>query len=168
MKKHQKTLTLTNIIFNILIYATSVITATNYGYWNTDIFSPLIPLKSASGPITREYNLKLSRVELAPDGFTRTVWASNGQYPGPIIRANKGDRIVVKVLNNLIDPTAIHWHGIFQTMTNWYDGAAGITQCPIPNGISFVYNFSTGKQSGTFWWYVCSTFDYFGSAVVPF
>jgi FtsP/CotA-like multicopper oxidase with cupredoxin domain len=39
---------------------------------------------------------------------------TTGMFPGPLIEANTGDRIVVKVTNNLVNGTAIHWHGIFQ------------------------------------------------------
>ncbi|KAF9344396.1 hypothetical protein BGX26_004422 [Mortierella sp. AD094] len=35
-------------------------------------------------------------------------------FPGPLIEANTGDRIVVKVTNNMTNGTAIHWHGMFQ------------------------------------------------------
>ncbi|RHZ77601.1 hypothetical protein Glove_174g53 [Diversispora epigaea] len=138
------------ILFNILIYIFINSTAANYE-WNTDIFSTLtIPDSSIT---TRKFALNLTRADLAPDGYTRSVWTSNGQYPGPILQVNKGDRIILNVTNNLVDPTAIHWHGIFQISTNWYDGVAGQTQCPIPNGYSFVYNFSTGDQTGTYWWH---------------
>jgi FtsP/CotA-like multicopper oxidase with cupredoxin domain len=38
----------------------------------------------------------------------------NGQFPGPLVEANWGDWIEVKVKNNLTEleeGTAIHWHG---------------------------------------------------------
>ena len=37
-----------------------------------------------------------------------------GMFPGPLVEANTGDRIVVKVTNNMVNGTAIHWHGMFQ------------------------------------------------------
>lgn len=34
------------------------------------------------------------------------------------------------------------------------DGAVGFTQCPIPSGKSFAYNFTIGDdEHGTFWWH---------------
>ncbi|RGB36585.1 multicopper oxidase, partial [Rhizophagus diaphanus] len=101
-------------------------------------------------PITREYNLKLAKAELAPDGFSRIVLTSNAQYPGPMIRANKGDQIVIHVQNNLSDFTTIHWHGIFQKGTTFYDGVAGLTQCLIPTGMTLTCNFTGGEQYGTY------------------
>ncbi|RHZ82443.1 hypothetical protein Glove_109g296 [Diversispora epigaea] len=115
------------------------------------LFDPLPKLKGNS-PKTRYYHFELKVIKLSPDGFERPVWSVDGQYPGPLIQANKGDRLVINVTNNLGDPATIHWHGIFQRGTNWYDGVRGQTQCPIPNRVSFTYNY-TLEQSGTFWYH---------------
>src|ERR1044072_6216063 len=71
---------------------------------NSEITEPFLPLDPTPEPITRYYNLTFSRVNLAPDGFTREVWAANGQYPGPMIRANRGDRLVINIANGLKEP----------------------------------------------------------------
>ena len=39
---------------------------------------------------------------------------------------------------------------MFQNGTNWADGPQGVTQCGIPPGSSFTYNF-TLEQNGTYW-----------------
>ena len=41
-----------------------------------------------------------------------------------------------------------HWHGIFQEGTNWADGPAFVTQCPIASGNSFLYDFHVPDQAG--------------------
>ncbi|RHZ48708.1 hypothetical protein Glove_543g76 [Diversispora epigaea] len=120
-------------------------------YPKSYIFDPL-PKLTESSPTTRYYEFELKVKKLSPDGFERPVWSVNGQYPGPLIQANKGDRLVIKVINRLGDPATIHWHGIFQRGTNWYDGVPGQTQCPIPNRVSFTYNY-TLEQSGTYWYH---------------
>lgn len=61
-------------------------------------------------------------------GVNRSILAINGQFPGPVIRVNEGDRILVNVTNELSEPTTMHWHGIYQNGTNWMDGSTGITQ----------------------------------------
>ena len=66
---------------------------------------------------------------------------------------NRGDRLLVNVTNNMSNATTIHWHGMFQNGTNWMDGTSGITQCPIPAGQSFLYNFSVQNQFGTYWYH---------------
>jgi len=35
-----------------------------------------------------------------------------------------------KLTNN--NGTSIHWHGVRQLNTNWFDGVSGVTECPIP------------------------------------
>ncbi|TFY75256.1 hypothetical protein EWM64_g8757 [Hericium alpestre] len=111
-------------------------------------------------PQTREYNFTVEQASGAPDGFTRRMLVVNGMYPGPTIEANQGDRLVVHVQNNLPNTTSIHWHGLFQNGTNWYDGTSGITECGIPPGQSLTYNFTFGGFSGTTWWHAHHSAQY--------
>nr|AAS21661.1 multicopper oxidase 2A-I8 splice variant [Phanerodontia chrysosporium] len=104
-------------------------------------------------PQTRSYDFVISQVLGAPDGVSKPMLVVNGMYPGPTIEVNQGDRIVVNVTNLLENRTTIHWHGLFQNQTNYYDGTAGITECGIPPGQSLVYNFTLGDFSGTTWWH---------------
>lgn len=34
----------------------------------------------------------------------------NGRYPGPPVVAREGDRVVVKVVNNVSNNVTIHWY----------------------------------------------------------
>nr|AAS21667.1 multicopper oxidase 3B-I10 splice variant [Phanerodontia chrysosporium] len=104
-------------------------------------------------PQTRSHAFVVSEVEGAPDGVRKPMLVVNGMYPGPTIEANQGDRVVVKVTNMLENRTTIHWHGLFQNGTNYYDGTAAITECGIPPGQTLVYNFTLGEFSGTTWWH---------------
>ncbi|ETW84662.1 laccase [Heterobasidion irregulare TC 32-1] len=101
--------------------------------------------------------LQIVNKQLAPDGFQRDTVLANGEYPGPLIKANKGDHFQINVTNSLTDTnmdtaTSIHWHGLFQHGTNWADGPSFVNQCPIVPGNSFVYSFDAPGQAGT-WWY---------------
>ncbi|KAI0294048.1 laccase 3 [Multifurca ochricompacta] len=49
--------------------------------------------------------------------------------------------------------TSIHWHGIFQSTTNYADGSAFITQCPIAPSKNFIYEFKGEDQAGTYWYH---------------
>lgn len=77
----------------------------------------------------------------------------NDEYPGPLIEVNEGDTIVVRVTNEAINATSFHWHGMYQSGTNWMDGTVGITQCPIASGRQFTYEFTVNGQSGTYWYH---------------
>ena len=40
-----------------------------------------------------------------------------------------------------------HWHGVFQKHTNYDDGPAFVTQCPLIPNESFTYDFSVPDQA---------------------
>ena len=44
-------------------------------------------------------------------------------------------------------------HGVRQLRSGWADGPAYITQCPIQQGQTYVYNFTVTGQRGTLWWH---------------
>nr|UYM28068.1 laccase 4 [Trametes polyzona] len=110
---------------------------------------------AAIGPLT---GLDIVNKVIAPDGFARNTVLAGGQFPGPLIVGNKGDNFRINVVDKLTDeamltPTTIHWHGIFQRSTNWADGPAFVTQCPITSGDNFLYNFHVPDQAGTYWYH---------------
>ncbi|KAL1963717.1 hypothetical protein VTN77DRAFT_7921 [Rasamsonia byssochlamydoides] len=119
-------------------------------------------------PTTRVYNFTISEIEGFPDGVLRKLYVINGQFPGPLIRVNRGDRVLVNVTNNLSEPTSLHWHGLYQNGTNWMDGTTGITQCPIPPGRSFLYNFTVENQYGTYWYHSHTSTQYMDGLLGPF
>ncbi|KAH7266043.1 hypothetical protein NW759_008114 [Fusarium solani] len=103
--------------------------------------------------VIRRYDFTVSRGTLAPDGYELPVILVNGQFPGPTIEANWGDTIQVTVNNDIEDEgLALHWHGIQQKKMPWEDGVPGITQCPIPPGKSFTYQF-VADLYGTTWYH---------------
>ena len=51
------------------------------------------------------------------------------------------------VLASLLTPSSQHWHGLFQQHTNYVDGPAFVTQCPIVPGHSFLYDFQALNQA---------------------
>ncbi|MCO5601311.1 hypothetical protein L7F22_055430 [Adiantum nelumboides] len=85
---------------------------------------------------------------------TKRIVTVNDQFPGPTITVHEGKRVIVSVTNDMPDKNiTIHWHGVRQLRTAWYDGLAYITQCPIMPGRSFVYNFTVTEQRGTLLWH---------------
>lgn len=92
---------------------------------------------------TRSYDFTIAECNIRPDGVeTKKAVCVNGQFPGPLIEANYGDMIRVKVTNKLHDEgTSMHWHGFLQTGMNQMDGVPGVTQCPIAPGDTMTYEF---------------------------
>jgi iron transport multicopper oxidase len=99
-------------------------------------------LLAGAATVTHDFNITWTTAN--PDGLAeRTVIGVNGQWPLPIIRVNVGDRLVVNVLNSLGNESAsLHFHGLYMRDATHMDGPAGVTQCPIPPGARFTYNFT--------------------------
>jgi FtsP/CotA-like multicopper oxidase with cupredoxin domain len=101
-------------------------------------------------PTTKYYELTVSEFEWKISANKSvTAWGFNNVLPGPVLRAKKGDTLVVRVINNLSEATAIHWHGI--RLISSMDGT-GDVQKPIAPGQEFTYRF-TLPDAGTFWYH---------------
>jgi len=79
-----------------------------------------------------------------------TLWTYNGRAPGPEIRVKQGERIKVRFINELEEPSSIHWHGI--RIDNAMDGVSGLTQEAVKPGESFDYDFVV-PDAGTYWYH---------------
>jgi len=84
-------------------------------------------------------------------GETATVFAYNGQVPGPQINAKEGDRVIVHFTNELPEGfgSTIHWHGI--ELNNKSDGTP-VTQAEVAPGESYTYDFIV-PRGGVFWYH---------------
>ena len=78
------------------------------------------------------------------------LWLYSRQSPGPLISATKGDILDVEFINNLNQPTTIHWHGIRNI--NEMDGIPDLTQAAVEPGERFRYRFPL-NDAGTFWYH---------------
>jgi FtsP/CotA-like multicopper oxidase with cupredoxin domain len=73
--------------------------------------------------------------------------------PGPTLVLRRGEPVAITVVNELPEPTSVHWHGI--ELQSYYDGVAGFAGTPerlapeIAPRDSFVVRF-TPPRAGTF------------------
>ncbi|KAG0153209.1 hypothetical protein PDIDSM_5059 [Penicillium digitatum] len=100
----------------------------------------------------KKFELNLTWDTKAPDGVDRQQALINGQFPGPPLVFDEGDKVEVTVNNFLPFNTTIHWHGIEKRGTSWSDGVPGVSQRPIAPGGRFVSEF-TASQYGTYWYH---------------
>jgi len=86
--------------------------------------------------------------EISP-GRTVRGFAFNGQVPGPVIEANAGDELLVRLTNRLDERTTVHWHGI--RVPAPMDGTESVQQAVAP-GETFEYRFVV-PDAGTYWYH---------------
>ncbi len=78
------------------------------------------------------------------------LWGYDGTLPGPTLRIKRGEELRVRLVNELAQPTSIHWHGV--RVPNAMDGVPGLTQAAVLPGASFDYRFRP-PDAGTFWYH---------------
>jgi len=94
----------------------------------------------------RAGSVHLRGAEQAPTA----VWGYDGVVPGPVLRVKRGEEIMVRLANDLPEPTSVHWHGL--RLPNAMDGVPHLTQAPIEPGQSFDYRFKA-TDAGTYWYH---------------
>ncbi|MDQ2648124.1 MAG: multicopper oxidase domain-containing protein [Actinomycetota bacterium] len=100
---------------------------------------PLAPTEvTADGTKVFDLDMRVADWEVSPG---KVVKAStfNGMVPGPRIDLEVGDRVQLRVQNNLEMATDVHLHGL--NVENAFDGVAPLTQDLIEPGDSFTYEF---------------------------
>ncbi len=93
---------------------------------------------------------KPGHAELTGPGRSTSIWGYDGSVPGPTLRIKRGEELRVRLVNELVEPTTIHWRGL--RLPNAMDGVPHLTQAPVPPGGSFDYRF-TPPDAGTFWYH---------------
>ena len=104
----------------------------------------LLPTIGADG--VKQFNItaKVIDWEVEP-GKVVKGWAYNGQVPGPVMHVNVGDKVRLRLKNELAESTSLHLHGI--RVPNAMDGVDPYTQDPILPGKSFDYEFTAIEPS---------------------
>ena len=76
--------------------------------------------------------LEAGLVQRSLKGKRYTMYAFNGQYPGPLIEVVRGAEVTVQFTNRLPHPTTVHWHGI--RLDHRSDGVPDLSQPVVPPG----------------------------------
>ncbi|MFL5615847.1 MAG: multicopper oxidase family protein [Gemmatimonadaceae bacterium] len=90
------------------------------------------------------------RVRRTIGGHSLVMYGFNGQYPGPLIRATRGATLNVVFVNQLDQPSSVHWHGV--RLDNAYDGVPDVTQRAVPPGGRFIYRVHF-RDDGIYWYH---------------
>ena len=82
-------------------------------------------------------------------GPTRAeAWTLNGGLPSPTIRLRRGQTARIDLVNNLPEPTILHWHGL-----DVPEAADGHPRFAIAPGEQYEYTFNVRDRAGTYWYH---------------
>jgi len=81
-------------------------------------------------------------------GKTSAVLAYNNSFPGPTIRASKGDSASIQFTNGLSEATSVHWHGMIVPTA-----ADGQPQNLVAPGTSYLYQFPIVQRACLNWYH---------------
>lgn len=88
-------------------------------------------------------------VAILQDGPKTEFWAYNDLLPGPLIEVNEGDTVEIEFINDLPQPSTIHWHGL--PVPSEQDGNPHDT---VPAGGRRLYRFTLPLDcAGTYWYH---------------
>src|SRR5699024_6965745 len=82
------------------------------------------------------------------DGVESETLGYNGDILGPVIRVHKGEKVKVKMKNDLDDPTTLHWHGL--RVDGKYDGGPHSGIMP---GEIWEPEFTIEQPAATLWYH---------------
>jgi len=110
------------------------------------------PAPAAELPVLagNRFDLSIGHQAVNFTGRERMATTVNQSLPGPVLRWKEGERVTLRVTNNLHHESSIHWHGII--LPTDMDGVPGLSFDGIPPGETFVYEFDV-RQSGTYWYH---------------
>ena len=112
------------------------------GFDNREVLTP-------KGP-DNIIDLTIGKMPHKIDGKQGEAIGINGTVPGPLIRLQEGEDVMLRVTNELEDTTSIHWHGILLPFQ--MDGVPGVSFDGIAPGETFEYQYPV-RQNGTYWYH---------------
>jgi CopA family copper-resistance protein len=127
------------------------------GSWSARALAQGVSRPPASELTGTKFDLRINELPVNFTGSRQTAFVVNGSLPAPTLRWREGDRVTLRVHNDLRgEDASIHWHGILLPAN--MDGVPGLSFHGIRPGESYLYEFDV-KQSGTYWYHSHSGFQ---------
>ncbi|MCK2214098.1 multicopper oxidase family protein [Actinomadura sp. ATCC 31491] len=105
------------------------------------------PVRSEGGADHYELTERPAEAELLP-GLRTQVWGYGGSFPGPTIVARSGRRTVVRLVNQLAEPTVLHLHGGHTPAES-----DGFPTDLVPPGAARAYTYPLDQRAATLWYH---------------
>jgi FtsP/CotA-like multicopper oxidase with cupredoxin domain len=126
-------------------------TVNTLGKVNFNQAVPLPPLAdstvSADGTRTFSLDLQTGQTNFL-SGIPTNTWGINGAYLGPTLRAARGEKVQIKIKNDLPEATSIHWHGMHLPAID--DGGP---HQPIAKGATWSPSWTVNQPAATLWYH---------------
>jgi blue copper oxidase len=130
------------------LYASAdVSTVGELSFENELAIPPLLEPREEDGRKVFELTLEQGRAELLP-GRPAETWGVNGAYLGPTLHAERGDRVELRVRNDLPEMTTVHWHGMHLPAA-----ADGGPHQPIEPGETWTPSWEIDQPAATLWYH---------------
>ena len=97
-----------------------------------------------------EYDITIARTPFEVKGQRATAITMNGTVPGPLVRLQEGEEVILRYHNKLDEDTSIHWHGLL--LPNQFDGVPQVNYGGVAPGETFEARFEV-RQHGTYWYH---------------
>lgn len=81
-------------------------------------------------------------------GDSEMLQTLEDSYLGPVFRVKQGQRLQVRLKNELSEPTIIHWHGLRVP-----EAMDGHPRHVIQPGMTYDYDFTVRDRAGTYWFH---------------
>jgi CopA family copper-resistance protein len=98
-----------------------------------------------------EYDITIEKTPFEVAGSRASAITMNGTVPGPLIRLQEGQEVVLRYHNNLDTETSIHWHGLL--LPNQFDGVPKVNYPAVAPGKTFEAGPFEVRQYGTYWYH---------------
>jgi FtsP/CotA-like multicopper oxidase with cupredoxin domain len=108
---------------------------------------PLLEPQEKDGRKVFDLTLQQGSAELLP-GKPAKTWGVNGAYLGPTLRAARGDRVELRVRNDLPEMTTVHWHGMHLPAA-----ADGGPHQTIEPGATWTPSWDIDQPAATLWYH---------------
>lgn len=109
------------------------------------------PVVRASGDGLLDTTLEVREAATTIAGRAAVAYTYEGTMPGPTLRLRPGDRVRIRLVNRLGEPTNLHFHGLHVPPT----GSADNPFIEVQPGEAFQYDFALPRDhpAGTFWYH---------------
>jgi FtsP/CotA-like multicopper oxidase with cupredoxin domain len=108
---------------------------------------PLLSPPLQDGLRTFDLTLQTGQTAFEP-GRPASTLGINGPYLGPTLRASQGDTLAFSILNQIGEPTTVHWHGMLLPAA--MDGGPHQEIAP---GITWQPSYTIRQEAATLWYH---------------